>query len=467
MTNLNKSLLAGVFAAIAAMSNAADVEELIVRQQWPWSTDVKVECVLSGVDSPVDLAIEVWNGASKIDQELVEDALSGERFAITNGGVKTFYIDPVKVCGATTASIPDFRVKVTAVPTADKYKEVLYKIVNLETPYDVQDVTRAMLLNGEMGAVETKYDALHPAFKSNLGDICIWTGVTNDVKYMTTHLVLRKIPAAEQEFLFRKGHSVSNAVSVLTEKGTTEEGMATSFSSDFYLGVFELTQAQWLMVQPFPDGSAWETNALYSATRPVDRCYYTSRTRGSTLGLKWPEGSHTDVDEETFFRRLQDRIGLVFDFPTEAMWEFAYRAGTESGLYTGMDYSFDNFALISRQRGVNRVNSQSSADRNCDLSDGPNKVGSYLPNAWGLYDMVGNVRERCLDVYDPSYVFPAQMRDPRGSPNNKLSNRVTRGGSYIVAPLNNKFCPIREGVGYGDADKYTGFRVCLYPDASL
>jgi formylglycine-generating enzyme required for sulfatase activity len=311
---------------------------------------VKVECVLSGVTEPVDLAIEVYNGANKIAPELVENALSGERFAISSGGVKTFYIDPIKACGTAAASVPDFRVKVSAVPAADKYKEVLYKIVNLKSPYDVQDVTRAMLLNGEMGAVETKYSALHPSFTTPLEDVCIWTGVTNDVKYMTTHLVLRKIPAAGKEFMFRKGHSVSNEVSVLTAKGTTDEGIPTSFTSDFYIGVFELTQAQWLNVQAFPDGDAWETNALYSATRPVDRCYYSSRTRGVTLGLKWPEGSHTDVDEGTFFKRLQDRIGLVFDSPTEARWEFAYRAGTKSGLYTGMEYSFENFALISRQR---------------------------------------------------------------------------------------------------------------------
>ena len=467
MKNSKKTFFAGMFAAIAAVSHAVDVENLIVRQQWPWSTDVKVECTLADVTSPVDLEIEVWNGANRIDPELVEKSISGERFAIKEGGVKTFYIDPVKACGAAKASIPDFRVKVSAVPSADKYNEVLYKIVNLESPYDVQDVTRAMLLNGEMGTVETEYSALHPEFTTPLDDVCIWTGVTNNIKYKTSHLVLRKIPARGKEFMFRKGHSVSNEVSVLTAKGTTEAGIATSFTNDFYIGVFELTQAQWLKVQPFPDGSAWETNALYSATRPVDRCYYSLRTRGTTLGLKWPEGDHTDVDEETFFDRLQDRVGLVFDFPTEAMWEFAYRAGTDSGLYTGMDYSFPNMELISRQRGVNHANSQSSADRNCDLTSGPNQVGSYLPNAWGLYDMLGNVRERCLDVLDSSYIFPAQQVDPRGSPNNKLSYRVTRGGSYIVAPLNNKLCPVREGVGYGDGDKYTGFRVCLYPDFSL
>ncbi len=468
MKNAKKSLLAGMFAAIAAVSHAADVENLIVRQQWPWSTSVKVECTLVDVTSPVDLAIEVYNGVNKIDSKFVENALSGERFAIKEGGVKTFCIDPVKVCGASKASIPDFRVKVAAVPADDKYNEVLYKIVNLESPYDVQDVTRAMLLNGEMGAVETEYSALHPSFTTPLDDVIIWTGVTNDVKYKTTHLVLRKIPAKGQEFLFRYGHAVSNEVSVQTAAGTTSEGTSTSFSSDYYLGVFELTQSQWLKVLPFPDGSAWETNALYAATRPVDRCYYSSRTRGTKLGVMWPEKGHTDVDENTFFKYLQDRVGLVFDFPTEAMWEFAYRAGTKSGLYTGMEYNFENFALISRQRGINRPNEQTSADRNCDLSDGPNQVGSYLPNAWGLYDMVGNVRERCLDVYDTKYIYPVGSVDLSGSPrHNALSGRVARGGSYIVAPLNNRYCPIRESVSYSDACKYTGIRVCLYSDVNL
>ena len=102
-----KKLLVPILAFSAVLGlDAATIEKVVVRQQWPWSTSVKVECTLVDVTSPVDLAIEVYNGANKIDPALVESALSDERFAIKDGGVKTFYIDPVKVCGAAKASIP-------------------------------------------------------------------------------------------------------------------------------------------------------------------------------------------------------------------------------------------------------------------------------------------------------------------------------------------------------------------------
>lgn len=469
MSMTKKSMVAGLFAAVAVVSQAADISRIIVRQQWPWSTDVKVECELSGAtaESPVDLEVKVFNGNAELKSDLLEESIYGERFAITNGGVKTFFIDPVKAFGETAVTLSDFRVKVSAVPSADKYAEVIYKIVNLESPYDVQNVTRAMLLNGEMGAVETKYSDIHPDFNTGLEDVVIWTGVTNDVKYKTSHLVLRKIPAKNKTFLFGKGIALSNEVSVLTAKGTTTDGIPTSFTNDFYLGVFELTQSQWLKMRSFPDGSAWETNALYADTRPVNRCYYSAKTRGTEKGLKWPEGDHTDVDDDTFFKLLQDRVGLVLDFPTEAMWEFACRAGTETGLHIGTNSTVESFVLISRQRNVNRPDTATSPDRNCDLSDGPAQVGTYLPNAWGLYDMYGNVWERCLDVYDLAYVFPAQMTDPRGSPNSSLKARVVKGGSYVTGRFNNRDCPMRGGVNHGDADRYTGIRVCLYPDFGL
>ena len=464
MKNPKKSLLAGMFAAIAAVSHAADVEELIVRQQWPWSTDVKVECKLSGVTDPVDLAIEVWNGASRIDQELVEDALSGERFAITNGGVKTFYIDPVKACGASKASIPDFRVKVTAVPTADKYKEVLYKIVNLESPYDVQDVTRAMLLNGEMGAVETDFGAIGPGFTTGLKpeEVLIWTGVTNDVKYKSTHMVLRKIPAKGKSFKFLQGLYV-------TGKGQLP-GFDTSFTNDFYIGVFEVTQTQYKKIRRPAYGSFQETNPDYAPYRPADNLYWGADLRGrDEFAYMWPEGDHTSLgaDGQSFFALMQSKTGLVFDLPTEAMWEFACRGGNNTDLYTGRAYTAADALLIMRARAINAPDENENAPADCDLSKGPNIVGSYAPNAFGLYDMLGNVAEQCLDRHFSSDL-PQGGVDPRGSSlpqtGDTTNYRVIKGGSYAALDIE---CNARGGEHQTYNSRKTGFRVCLYPDFSL
>ena len=462
MKMAEKSLVAGIFTMIAAVTHAADIENLIVRQQWPWSTDVKVECVLSGVTEPVDLAVEVYNGADKISSEQLEDAISGERFAISSGGVKTFYIDPIKACGTAAASVPDFRVKVSAVPTADKYKEVLYKIVNLESPYDVQDVTRAMLLNGEMGAVETDFGAIGPGFTTGLDDVIIWTGVTNDVKYKSTHMVLRKIPAKGKSFKFLQGLYV-------TGKGQLP-GFDTSFTNDFYIGVFEVTQTQYKKIRPPAYGSFQHNNPLYSAYRPADNLYWGNDLRGvDEYGYMWPEGDHTSLgaDGKSFFARMQNNTGLVFDLPTEAMWEYACRGGNNTDLYTGNAYSVSDAQFIMRARNVNAPDSDALAPADCDLSQGPNIVGSYAPNAFGLYDMLGNVAEFCLDRYFSSEL-PQGGIDPRGSSSPQLGHntnyRVMKGGSYSSE---NVECNIRSGEHQTYNSRRAGFRVCLYPDFSL
>ena len=468
-----KSIVLAVVSVCAVAANAADVGRVIVRQQWPWATTINVDFELSGVSpsAPADISLRCFNGASEIPAATVEKSLSGARYALTEGGTYTLTLDPAVLFPSGTKTVPDFRVTVAASGASEKSLEVLYKIVNLQSPYDVQDVTRAQLLNGEMGAVETDYSRLGAGFSTPLSDVVIWTGVTNNIAYKTTHMVLRKIPAKGQHFQFLKGATITKE-----DDTTTTAGIDVSFTNDFYIGVFEVTQSQYAKISTHPEGSSYETNALYSATRPVDRMYFTAGMRGSTLGVKWPSGDHTDVDAGRFIKIIQTRTGLVLDLPTEAMWEYACKAKCTAELYNGLSYSQVNLTPIARLRGVNRPNTQSSPDRNCDLSDGPTEVGSYMPNAWGLYDMVGNVRERVLDRVNTTYKYPNSLTlvDPRGPEtfyydgNTTVDRRMLKGGSYITAPLSMKWLYRREyDARAGDADKYTGFRVCLYPDFSL
>ena len=167
---------------------------------------------------------------------------------------------------------------------------------------------------------------------------------------------------------------------------------------------------------------------------------------------------------------MQDLVGYVFDLPTEAMWEFACRGGTDTDLYSGNSVSVENATPIMRAKGVNCEAYPSDwtkeQKRAADLNYGPNIVGSYAPNAYGLYDMLGNVAEWCLDRGDG--VVQTGGVDPRGSTieqaDNNTNYRVIKGGSFTGDPNR---CGNRSRNHQTYRDDTTGFRVCLYPDFSL
>ena len=101
-----------------------------------------------------------------------------------------------------------------------------------------------------------------------------------------------------------------------------------------------------------------------------------------------------------------------YRLPTEAEWEYACRAGSTRDLHNigGRRKIFD-FAWL-------RKNSKETT----------HKVGSRKPNAWGLYDMYGNVAEWCNDFYDAQYYNYSPAKDPKGP--EKSTKRVLRGGSW-------------------------------------
>ena len=94
-------------------------------------------------------------------------------------------------------------------------------------------------------------------------------------------------------------------------------------TAPYYIGVFEITQRQWELIQGtrpsfFAEESSYET-------RPVEMVSY-DMIRGSTHGANWPIDNA--VDDDSFLGVLRTRSGVEFDLPTEAQWEFACRAGT-------------------------------------------------------------------------------------------------------------------------------------------
>jgi len=263
-------------------------------------------------------------------------------------------------------------------------------------------------------------------------------------EYKTTKLVLCKIPAGT----FMMG-SPTNELG----RGSDETQHQVTLTQDFYVGVFEVTQKQWERVM-----GSWPSyfkNAAYRDSRPVETVSYND-IRGSNAGSGWP--NNNAVDRDSFMGRLRAKTGLIFDLPTEAQWEYACRAGTSTALNSGKNLTdkvnCPNMAEVGRY-DCNRGSGYSSVG---DTSGGTAKVGSYLANQWGLYDMHGNVCEWCLDWYE-GYP-PGSIINPVGVTSGL--SRVLRGGCWVYYA---RYCRSSYRFRYSPSNRYRsiGLRVGSAP----
>jgi len=231
-------------------------------------------------------------------------------------------------------------------------------------------------------------------------------------EHKTTKLVLRRIPAGT--------FTMGSPAGELGRWGE-ETQHEVSLTKDLCVGVFEVTQKQWERVM-----GTWPSyfnNATYRDTRPIDWVSYND-VRGSTSGAAWPASN--SVDATSFMGILRQKTGLAtLDLPTESQWEYACRAGTTTALNSGKNLTDDSTCPNLAEAGRYKHDGGYPSTQGGDLSAGTAAVGSYLPNAWGLYDMHGNVYEWCLD-WDGAY--PGTVTDPGGAAGG--SSRVLRGGSW-------------------------------------
>jgi len=222
-----------------------------------------------------------------------------------------------------------------------------------------------------------------------------------------------------------------------TEKDRgSNEGPQTqvTLTKGYWMGKYEVTQREYQVVMG--SNPSYFTGDL---DRPVEQ-------------VTWNDATNYCV-KLTASERSSGRLpsGYAYRLPTEAEWEYACRAGTTTATAFG--------------------NSLSSTQANFDgnypyngAAEGPwlrctTKVGSYAPNAWGLYDMHGNVYEWCMDWYQDS-LPEGSVTDPRGPSSG--SNRVIRGGSWSHY---GRYCrsALRYGNSPGGRHGSVGFRVVLAP----
>ena len=290
-------------------------------------------------------------------------------------------------------------------------------------------------------------------FYPNVGQVPL--GVTNDV-YKTDYLVMRKIPAAGITWRMGAGANESpldsdNVLHLVT------------LPSDFYMARYEMTQGQMknLGLSTVINGVSTFKDVSDSDIRPVEGVsWYNIRSNNS-----WPTETQ-ELGQYTYFNYFKNCVGnFSFDLPTESQWEYACRAGTKTKYNNGDNWGLGTVAWY---------------DANCtnevtQIAE-THPVGMKEPNPWGLYDMIGNVREWCLDYYRQDYGISDENYDnvnfkgpsscDDGLNNGKNDARVLRGGSYKNNSLDAKSAARSWGPVGNEKSSDIGFRVCcpaVYP----
>lgn len=217
-------------------------------------------------------------------------------------------------------------------------------------------------------------------------------------------------PVTGLEFVYISQGAFSMG-SPLNESGRFEDEQPhrVTLTKGFYIQTTEVTQGQW------------------KAVMGGNPSYF------KYCGDDCPVNQVSWNDVQSFIQKLNQREGVVkYRLPTEAEWEYAARANSYTARYWGSDPDDAcRYANVHDQTS-RRLNEYDWIHHDCD--DGYTKtapVGSLLPNAFGLYDMLGNVWEWCNDWYGK---YPSgSVTDPAGPPSSNLG-RVSRSGSWYLQP---------------------------------
>jgi formylglycine-generating enzyme required for sulfatase activity len=242
-------------------------------------------------------------------------------------------------------------------------------------------------------------------------------GVQSEV-YKTSQLLLRYI--APGHFLFGCPQDQLGA----DELQPVQEMV---ISNGFFIGVFEVTQKQWNLIMG-NNPSYFETAATWM-TRPIEQVsVYDIREDALTNKddplVEWPQNH--EVNRQSFMGRLRKKTYIrTFDLPTEIQWEYACRAGTKTALNSGKNLSDMYIDPNLSEMGRYYSNGGKGYKRDGTTIIMTATVGSYKPNAWGLYDMHGNVAELCFDHYNISF-----NRQPQWKGKIRDQYCVLRGGGW-------------------------------------
>ena len=265
-------------------------------------------------------------------------------------------------------------------------------------------------------------------------------GILSNTNYRATKLVMRKIMAKDVEWTM-------GSVAETGRQTNREATHQVKLTNNYYIGVFELTQAQWVLITGYNPSKFSEGE---NAMRPVENVNYNeirlysnstvAATDEQIAQYSWPK----DPNPSSFLGKIRAKTGIDFDLPSEAQWEFAARAGHGEG-YWG-DGSAIKISSSNMDANLNRLgrylnNPSTNSSKNPSVTIAPVEggtaiVGSYEQNGWGLYDSHGNVWEWCLDWDEADIAgHGGKVNIDQNNPKFTLSGeegdrRILRSGSW-------------------------------------
>ena len=294
-------------------------------------------------------------------------------------------------------------------------------------------------------------------------------GVLSNPVYRTGAILMRRIHAANVPWNMGTFAAVGSKSLENIMNPVIEKMHRVTLTNDYYIAVFEFTRGQGDRVGGF--GASGGLFDLSTAMRPADNDfgYHSIReaTNGAPIGAKAqaiPQYQYPNPPSpDGTLGRLRTRFGLAFDFPSEAQWEFAARAGHGDGYWPdGSPYAWFNattqtYGKVDATYWLQDANLKARYRYDCatpetpagasyvtaGTTNGTNIVGSYPPNDFGLYDMLGNISEWCLDWYAKDI--------------SSLNGAVNANGSYLA-----------DGVTVGQkrvfrGGCYTSYAYCCLP----
>ena len=363
--NMTKTMLALVGAALMTAGAFADEPTVTLtrfQQRYPWNGLVDIDYTVENVGNPEDYYVKftVSNNVAKTGVVALSFLDDGTLSMASNGNYRVTWdaeCDEVEIFSKDVTVRADLVFDPGCKGERSPYEQFVYQVIDLSA-----------------GPTATSYPVKKRPF---LTQEDANTALNTD-KFKTDKLVLRRIKAGT----FTMGSPTTETGRQSQTWMNMETQHEVTLTKDFYIGVFPVTQTQWLKVMGGTNPSRFKDNTD-AATCPVETVSY-QMIRGTTKGIAVPITG--EVDAGSFLALLRDKTGLTdLDLPTEAQWEYATRAGTTGSTYFGNNVTTDATLLAAHI-----WYSGNSASKT-------HGVGQKPSNPWGLYDTLGNVWDWCRD----------------------------------------------------------------------